>query len=523
VRHLPTKDYKGLTVVLSNPSRFDLSATPKPRLLSGAAGNFFRYECLKGYVDEEECDIRTSDVKADLLPSTKGILLLGEKAFREWGGKYYSGYKLQEERGCPLVNGSYSIPTICSFFPQDCMDLQNYESRFNKESFDYGTDSEGVRKETEEETKRHGGATARENFRFFLKRDCKKLLAKIFPERARGLEKIVLENQLPGGFIPRLYPPSEEIIRVLKNAKNTGVYLDIETDFPLYQISCLGISMEDSPIVYVIPFHRYDFKPAYGDLAQILRELSLCLDRRRGNEIVIHNSQFDLLILAWKYRILFNPSIYDTMLAQHKCFVDIEKSLGHCSSIWTWEEYHKDEGIFNPHNQEQERQLWMYNAKDVYTMKLIRKGQETYAKTQPGLGSSIEATNRCCYPYLINTLFGINYSPESLNTMFEQNDRLITQYLRLLKILLGPKLCSEVMSGSKTHILGSPKQCVRYYHEIMGYPKVDRTPSGEPSLAADALYKLKLKKPDNISIDILLKLRERIKESGSLKFEAWLK
>jgi hypothetical protein len=520
VRHLPTTYYSGLTIVLSNPSRFDQSAIP-PKLLSGAAGNYLKYECLKNYTTEEECDIRTADtIGAGLLEGTKGILMLGERAFHGFGGQYYlDNYKLQEQRGYPLANNPWGLPCIASFFPQDCSDIQNYESRFNPEDSNFGARSGNDGEESDEDVKKRGGATSRSNYRFWLKRDTRKLCAKIWPSKSSGIEKITLNNNLGYEFTPILYPSSEDIIKVLRGAKDTKVFLDIETDYPLPQISCVGFSLENSPIIYVVPFHRYNYEPAYGDLAGILTALSLALSR---NEIVIHNSQFDLLILAWKYRVLFSRRIYDTMLAQHKCFVDIEKSLGHAASLWTWEAYHKDEGIFNPHNTSQERQLWMYNARDIYTMKLIHKAQQEYAKTVPGLESSINATNSMCYPYLLNTLFGIRYSGESLFSMFKENDRLIIQYIRMLRILLGDKLVSQVGAGSKTHILGSSKQCSRYYHDIMKYPVVQRTPAKEPSLAADALYKLKQKVPNNPTIDVLLKLRERIKESGSLKFTPWI-
>ncbi len=64
----------------------------------------------------------------------------------------------------------------------------------------------------------------------------------------------------------------------------------------------------------------------------MLRALAVAL---RDNTVVIHNALFDLFVLAYRYGIPAPPNVYDTMLAHHRLFPEVEKSLGHCISLYT--------------------------------------------------------------------------------------------------------------------------------------------------------------------------------------------
>lgn len=506
MRSLPKFTYKGLTIILSQPSRFDLR---EHKLLSGAAGAFLNQECLAPYCNTLQCDVRTSDTMSEgLLDGTKAILLLGHRAMLEWtfGCQDYS---LGEKRGTPLDN-KFNLPCIASWTPQDCMDIKDYESKFNEELIkEYEEESE---KEDAFEGK-HKGGTSRSNYRFWLITDTQKLLRRLY---APLLDMSRLASETSRDNI-RTYPSSQETIEILRSTKQNNLYLDIECD-SLYQINCIGFCFEESP-VFVIPICRYNYTAAYDNLGEIFQALAIAF---RDNTVVCHNTLFDLLILAWKYHIPIGANLYDTMLAWHRCYPEAEKSLGHVMSALTWEPYHKDEGNFAPQNAQAERKLWEYNAKDVIGTRLIRREIDSYAKTQPGLCDSIVQSNECIRPYLINTLIGIHYSREKLEKMVNENDRLCMQYTRIIKILLGEDLYGRIFGKSKAlSLAASPKQCVKYFHDIMGYPVVGKTKAGEPGLAADNLYKLKLRVPENVVIDLILAYRERAKEAGSLKFNDW--
>jgi len=496
MRHLPTKEYSGLTIVLSQPSRQDTNA-----LLSGYAGVFFNQECLSPTTSRWRCDIRTSDTLSEgILGATKGILLLGEKSLKEWADGY-SEYTVSELRGTPL-RSRFNLPCICSYSPQDAIDPVDHEKRLNphlNKEFDdeFSNDSDA-----EINTKKRHGRTRRANYRFFLQRDVKKLLF--------GMENACVTKQQE--YPIELYPNLEHVCGVLQATKDSNFYLDIETDSERNML-CFGFSFEDDPVVYSVPIIRYNYELAYGPATyRIFKGLVKAI---RYNTSVVHNSMFDLYVCATKYSIPFTWNIYDTMLAQHRCFPEAEKSLGHSLSVWPsiWEPFHKDEGIFEPRNLEQEKQLWTYNAKDVAAMKWIRRAQLNHAAVVPGLTESIEQSNSLIYPFLLNTLHGIRYDEARRHAMVEENDKLMMQYQRCIDYLVGPKL--DVLPTSS-------KSCVRYFHDALDYPIVARSKkTGEPSLDETSLLKLKQKFPYNAVIDFAIKYRQRKKETGSLNFTPW--
>lgn len=511
MRHKPRFNYSGLTIVLSHPSRFDLS---KKELLSGRAGIFINEDCLRPNFNRWQCDIRTADtINEGLLEGTKGILLLGEKAFYTWASTEYQHYLHQEQRGYLISNilDGYITPTITSFYPQDACDPEDFESRFNpilKQDNFRERIREIQRRIFTEETvvdliseKRHHGKTARSNYKFWIREDCRKLLRII---NYKG------GNKEPIPFNYCIYPCQNEAMEVLTKTKNTYLFLDIETDSEL-NITCFSFCL--SKVVYVVPIFRYNYSHAYTSLPHIFRALIIAM---RDNTVVCHNSMFDLFVLAWKYNLPVGEKHYDTMLAHHRCWPEREKSLGHAISHLTlFERYHKDSGVFNPKNTEQERKLWEYNGRDVSSMMLVKAAIDDYSKDDPGLQASIDQANSMILPYLVVTIQGIRYSEIRRAAIVKYNDRLMTQYLRAIKLLVGPGI--ELLPTSH-------KQCTEYFSHMLRYPilrKSDKT--GAPSWDENTLRQMKLNGNKNPVVDFCLAFRTRSKESGSLKFEPWIK
>ena len=123
--------------------------------------------------------------------------------------------------------------------------------------------------------------------------------------------------------------------------------------------------------------------------------------------------------------------------------------------------------------------------------------------------------------YLTIMIQGIRYNHDKLLSVVRENDRLMTHYASWVPNLLGSEAMSYVRGNSKACMCGSPDQCVRYFHDLLGYPVVLRSPkTGEPSLGKRAMFKLRLKHKNPL-IDICLAYRETSKESGSLKFIPW--
>ena len=485
----PKFTYNGLTIILSNRSRFD-----KKDLLTANGGHFFNEKCLRPETNRYCCDIQLIESFKGLLPNTKCVLLLGQTALTKYTGTTTS---LSDQRGSPIVRDG--LVCIASYQPQDACDIKGeYEEKYNQEAENY-----------EDETKedyssdKSKGKTARSNWPWWLKQDTKKALR-------------ILDNdgKLPDHKLGKadysIYPPSEEIIEVLTRTKGQDLYFDIETDFNTRDMRCFAFGFSSSSKIYVVPCLDLNYKKSYGNLLHIFRALAIGM---RDNCTVAHyGGCFDYLVLAEKYSLPVGRRVYDTMFAQERIFPGIERSLGHCVSYWLSEPYHKGEGEHTYRTQQQADQLYLYCGKDVFTMKLIKHAQLEYARKIPGLVDSINQINESIRPLLVIGLTGIRYDDELRARMVAENDRYMTQYFR----------CMGILMGKKVEPLISNQKCVKYFHTMLGYDVVGRTKTGNPSLAADNLLKLKLKY-DNPVIDLLLALRAKQAETTkALTFNPWI-
>jgi hypothetical protein len=485
-REKPKLRYSGLTIIMSNPSRFDTE-----RLLSGYAGQeFLRY---LSPINKGNVDLRVAEDISPLLPDTKVALLLGTQAMRS---RIPLEHSLDQQRGCPYVRDG--IVHVASYFPQDCFDIKNYEkshkSRTKPEvQFESEDEEDGDEKST-------AAKTSRKNYRFWLEQDTKR--AKAFLTNSDSIAKQVSYAKY------EIYPPIQLVTSLLAaTIHKEELFLDIETD-GLRQLSCIGFAIgRYLPTVYVVPINRYNGELAYDKelLCKFFAALSIACQRCT---VVAHNSMFDLFVLATNYGVGFGRNIYDTMLAASRINVGIEKSLGHCVSLYTSMPYHKSEGVFEPKNEEQERALWAYNGKDVVTMKFIKDEQLRQAELRR-CQSSIEQVNKSIYPYLLMSIQGMRIDPLKIDKMMTHNDAWMTQYLRICKALIG-----------RDFLPTSSKQCVKYFHEDMGFPVLKRTATGAPSLDEKALLKLAVNNSHPL-IPIILDYRRLKKESGTLKAIPW--
>lgn len=511
MHHPPQLTYNGLTIIMSNPSRFD-----NKRLLDANGGHYFSSECLGSKTNRFQCDIRLTSNKQPLLTGTKCVLLLGEKALQEHMPEHIvKGNTLHELRGYAYdVNG---VAHVASYLPQDAMDPQNYEQRLN-EHLQVGQQDDVVAK-TEEgaaDKKRHA-KTDRKNYKFWLKKDTQKALRLVYELDGR------IPQEQESHYV--IYPSADTIVDRLSRSSGSHLFFDMETNGFDRRITCFAFAF-DLETVYVVPIVRHDYTLAYNpiDTARIFRALALAAKR---NTLVAHNGAgFDFPILAIDYHIPIGRLVYDTMVAQHRIFPDIEKSLGHCVSLWTWEPYHKDEANFAFGSQQQWFRNLQYCGKDVSTMVRVLRAQLAYADTVPGMLASIEQANRSIRPYLITSLQGMRYNPKAIAELLTENDRLCTHYLRAIKLLIGPACAARIKPKSKTAVECMPTsnaQCTNYFHgelgyRIVGYGKKKKDGTKGPSLAEKHMLKLRLQY-NNPVIDLCLAYRQVAKESTSLQFQ----
>ena len=503
-RHKPTWTYKGLTVILSNPSRFDIT-----KLISAGGAEVFDKALNNIGMNRYQCDIRLVDDNSPLIEGTKCVLLSGADSAKRLLPQTKEN-TIGEIRGS--VYSYQDIPCIPSFFFQDAADFKNWEKEFNPQ--DSGEDDSKVDSDSISEKRRHG-VTQRKNYRFWINKDIEKCSTII---KNNGL---IPSRPFEPNYI--IYPNSETLINQLTTTKNEELFIDLETD-ENWNIKCVGFSFSKRPDIFVVPFFNHNYQHSYDSLSSILRAFAISF---RDNKTIAHNGAcFDFIVLADRYHLPIGRNCADTLIQQHRIFPMPEKSLGHSTSLWTFEQFHKDEGSSGYSTIEQCRAIWSYCGKDVFTMKLIYYAQLEYARKHIGLIESINQANESIRPFLTCTLQGIKYNEEERQALVKEDDRLCTQYIRMLNILIGEDNLRIIRGNGKSSMPNSNKQCCKYFHEMLGYDIVGRGKPNKdgirnPSLAKKNLYKLKIKNEMNPVIDICIAYREALKEAGSLQFNPW--
>lgn len=503
--HSPKLSYSGLTVILSNGSRFDNKV-----LLSANGGSYFA-DCLKPHLNRFQCDIRLMMDDRPLLPNTKGILLLGEYALRKFNGDKTS---INEQRGNPLVHptGIHMIPT---YLPQDTQDMKDYEGEYNE--FIIKQEEIKLGAEGAQDEKRRHGKTDRKNYAFWFKKDVEKAIRLVQGEYG---------NHSNEQFSYHIWPDATRLISLLRSHRGHFLYFDIETDADL-NITCFSFSFGDRD-VYVVPCLDWNYNLAYRNLAEIFTALAIAF---RDNTVVAHNGMgFDFFVMANKYKISIRK-VYDTMLAQNRCYPEVEKSLGHCISLpWMYEPYHKNESNFAYRNEQQCRQLWLYCGKDVSSLIQLKKAQDEHAKKHIGLRSSIDSVNSYVRCYLTTTLTGIAYDRKALEENLAENDKKCNAYLKMLDILVGKETMRKLRGKGKGSIASSSAQAVQYFYELLNYPvngRFNSKKTGRASLSAKAIYDLQLRLATYVEknggivnpvLSIIVAYRQVMKESGTLRF-----
>lgn len=473
-----------IALVLHGPSRFDKENNG---ILLGPAGDFVR-SVLAGYnIDLDN----PSDVfitfaddffKGYNKPSgIKKIIFAGSKAL-----DYLPAAKdksLDAFRGVVYVSPT-KTQYIVTYWPQDCVDAWAMEDALEGEG-----DGEDI---LDKDDGKSTSPTKRSNYSFWFSQDVKKLLT------YEHFEKI--QSELPYIDAAR----SSEAARVFDY--DGPIFLDIETHPKTNTLTCLAVACGNSP-VYSIPVYDWNGNLVVGVVffARLIREMK----RRR---VVIHNALFDLCFLAAFYKIPFGTDIYDTMVAGHRIYPEAEKSLAHQATLFSNRPFHKDEaGNFDPRNRAQFEQLRAYNVKDVIVLREIYYGQIDLIRQDRGLQDSVDQASRSLADYAFMSLHGMHFDPVKRGYIVRRCEERYRQLQRVLKILVGFELNP-----------GSPDQVVKYLHMQMRYKPEKTTDKGAPSVAGDALYKIKLKHPKNVAIDVIFEMRRMVKLKGMLGFQQWI-
>lgn len=495
----PSLEYCGLTIILDKPSRFDNPQENK--IIQGWAGT--QFDSFLCPIIREQCEFRTMDDESSLRPGTKVVLLLGEESIR-WAGLNKDN-TLNEVRGNVLAELHHGITVIATYAPQDAMDRKDYSS----------DEEESNGSEGEEALKRHG-ITKRRNWKWWMMQDIAKAV------RLLNQENVVLDTMDNYGYSRNIYPSILSVTQHLKDSfykikealiisrdYSPHFYLDIETDRNL-NITCIGFSFMADKQIYVVPIKNYDNKLAYDAalIRNFIRWLALIMSI---TTVVTHNGMFDLMVLALRYKIPFPKKTFDTMIAWHRCYPELEKSLGHLISYFLLRRYHKDDASYDPKNSADQILLMDYNANDVFTMRLIHERMLAELVKRKAYNSAIFACSMM-RPYLTMMFQGMKLDKEAF----------IKEYVFLQRKKKIFDRCVGIVAKRPINPRSS-KQVCKYLYEDLGLncPNPDEPTNEKTLLKLLASYKTKTGKDTIPSVKLILASRECGKLASSMKFCFW--
>lgn len=493
MRHKPALKYCGVTIELEFPGRFD-----KQQLIDGSSSHILREALDPLRLNRYAFDIRTRDCKDPYQEGTRVVLLAGDSSLEKIG---YRRERINTLRGSPFKDERTGIISIPTYHPQQATDRKNYELTYNPfAAASIGADGSDKEDEDDDESSaKDMGKTARRNFRFWFIQD----LRKAVDISRRGLRQNVAR------YHTNLQPI--EILDILRSAGGSGretLYFDIECERTTGRIVCFAFSFNAKDI-YVAPILDHTGQPMYGlsFAANVFRELAAAFSRCT---VVAHNGPFDFFITLWRYHIPppRQDFIYDTFIAQSRIHVDVEKSLGHCGSLWTHQPYHKDEGEVFYGTQEGYNRYLIYNAKDVELTALIHQEQLLTLEKDPGLRDSVMQGCQLIRPLILKSYRGLRLNSDKL---CKKIDELNTRATWIINKLLAP------LAGGPINPRSSQKVGELLYTKF-GLPR-----STDPTISLtgkDALYKLALKFPIPI-LPLIHHSRRSLREAGHLSAKLW--
>lgn len=463
---LPPTKHNGIVVYLSNPDRF---MAANRSLNSGPAFGLLAETLRANDVDPDSC-IYTNDYAFGC--DTQAVsLILGDHA----AGALLQQYNntLDAFRGY-VVNKPRLARATATYAPIDCYEVFSHEpDSFNNDDDD---DDDAA------SSNKDGAPTRRSSYLHWFRADIQKLLQ---PELHR--------TKTTYRFHTRRHITTDELIRWLNAQSNQHIYLDIETHPPTNTVQCMSFMTAGSHC-FMVPCYT-ETGAATHNLTKLFTALTRAFQR---NIIAGHNIIFDLSFLFHYHGVPYGPRIYDTMLAHHRAYPEVEKSLAHAISYWINAPFHKDTaGTFTPYNRAQYEKLLEYNARDVLCLPAIHASQMEEARRTPGLQASIEQAMTSAVPYMTAGFTGFNIDTKKFEKEVSGGEVTTAQLTRVLRVLI----------GSPDFNPASPQQVGRWLYDGLNYPILERTDSGAPGTGLKILYQLLVKFPENVALKLLIQFK----------------
>ena len=320
----------------------------------------------------------------------------------------------------------------------------------------------------------------------------KKQQQNALPLFLRDLERVIEQSS------SREFKSPEREFKIIDNAKDaiyelsylkteSHVAVDIETLFsdegPLHW--CIGFSCRPD-YAFIIPFLRNrKFFWSLPEEARVLQMISQFFLSEKTKKI-FHNCLFDLSVLGRYYGLrCASGSVEDSMLCYHASYPYLKKALETLTSIYTWENYYKDDGkVWNGRRISDEAEF-IYNGRDCCVTREIWPLVERDAK-ELGTWEGYRRTMSVIPSLLAMQIKGVRINIEKkqgLQSAFGE------------KVVEAEKLLVE--STGQSWNLNSSPQMIRLVYGYLGMPMQYNHKTKKPTTDKDALNRLRRKHPEN--------------------------
>lgn len=462
-------------IVLYSMSRYDLAQSP-PIPFSGSAGAMFKHRTLDLLPPGTTYDIQRIDMPCNSgrLQHDTRYLALGRYAL-----KFIQPVDddLNKNRGLVLTyNG---CPAIATYSPIDCWDFKHQDD--DEDEDDDKEDAKDV------------GPTSRANFLHWAIRDIRKLVSLPWPLPA--------DCSIP----PFIAPPAEHVVQWLHRVHDYAI-IDIETRRQDHSLDCIGFRANGTALV--VPFYRHNSELFYSlpETARIYRAVAHLLSRQ-DVVIVGHNLGFDLAVLGLKYNLPIPPRVYDTMLAMHRELPQLEKSLSHALSEYTFAQRNHKADIAANVSWANFQRLLAYNANDVLWTEKIYLEQLRRAQSDSALADAIDIANRTLRTTLMISLTGTRIDLFERERQIQRSQFRAAQLTRVIRLLTNEPEFNP----------NSSKQIAAYFYDKLKYPCDTFTETGARAADSKTLYKLQTKQPNPL-IPLIIAAKEEDKAHSALEF-----
>ena len=195
-----------------------------------------------------------------------------------------------------------------------------------------------------------------------------------------------------------------------------------------------------------------------------------------GIEKLTQNGTFDATFLYNKYGIR-TTNIHDTMIAHSILFPDFPKNLGFQTTWYTEIPYYKDEGK-EKFKAQDNKQFWLYNAKDSIVLQEIHEQQMDFLKKTNNLQTYNEQ-RALIEPLIFMSSRGMRMNVEDKARLLEETEKKEQKLIKQLQEQVGYEINPNA-SG----------QVMEYFYDIKGVKEYKNKKTGNRTEDEKALKRI---------------------------------